>query len=175
MRREEAEPGTPPLKRHSALQPLSREHMSGLIQARNLRRAAAGDSALRARAVEDFIRVWRAEIRQHFDDEERLLLPLTDSAELRDRLLEEHRELRELAERLEREPGRIAAEPQVIDRLGTILDAHIRWEERVFFEAVQRTHPEALARLVPEAGRIEDSRPGARPRLRLDPPGPGEG
>ncbi|KAA0212474.1 MAG: hypothetical protein DYG94_14650, partial [Leptolyngbya sp. PLA3] len=38
----------PPLLRHAALQPLSREHMSGLIQARNLRRAAGGGHALRA-------------------------------------------------------------------------------------------------------------------------------
>src|ERR1051326_7417375 len=97
-------PGSfPPLKRHPSLQPFSREHMGGLVQARNLLHAGGQPApsedqapailsvAEREAVLKQFIRVWRAELSGHFDDEERLLLPLTPSAILRDRLLAEHR------------------------------------------------------------------------------------
>ncbi|MFO0836132.1 MAG: hemerythrin domain-containing protein [Phycisphaerales bacterium] len=158
---------TPPLKRHAALQPLSREHMGGLIQARNLQRAAELGQTDRTRAVAEFVAVWRAEIREHFDDEERLLLPLTRSEELRRRLLAEHGELRQLARKCENDPRTTASDPAMLRRLGTLLHDHIRWEERDFFEAVQRDHPEALAELVSEAGHIEARRPGSRARMSL--------
>lgn len=157
----------PPLKRHPTLQPLSREHMSGLIQARNLQRAAAGDVRQRRAAVEAFARVWHTEIRSHFDDEERLLLPLTERPELRSRLLAEHGVLRELAEQCAREPEASASDETMMRRLGCLLHDHIRWEERVFFESIQRDHPEELAHLLHEADRIERLRPGARPRHTL--------
>ncbi|MCL4221925.1 MAG: hemerythrin domain-containing protein [Phycisphaerales bacterium] len=157
----------PPLKRHPTLQPLSREHMSGLIQARNLQRAAGGDAHQRRVAVEAFTRVWHKEIRSHFDDEERLLLPLTDCPELRSRLLAEHGALRELAEQCAREPEASASDETMLRRLGGLLHDHIRWEERVYFESIQRDHPEELARLLHEADRIERLRPGARPRHTL--------
>lgn len=149
------------------MQPLSREHMRGLIQARNLQRAAEMGQAERIRAAEDFVAVWRAEIREHFDDEERLLLPLTRSPELHRRLLDEHGELRRLAARCEFEPCTAASDPAMFRRLGTLLHDHIRWEEREFFEAVQRDHPEALAELMSEAGHIEARRPGSRARMSL--------
>lgn len=155
---------TPPLKRHAALQPLSREHMSGLIQARNLQLAASQGLERRRRAIDDFVRTWRTEICEHFDDEERLLLPLTESTELRHRLLDEHAVLRGLAARCEADPDAAAAEPELARRLGVLLHDHIRWEEREFFEAVQRGHPEALARLTEEAVAIEKRRPGSRAR-----------
>jgi hemerythrin-like domain-containing protein len=158
----------PPLKRHAALQPLSREHMSGLIQARNLNRAANADAGARRAALAAFTEVWRNEIREHFDDEERLLLPLTQEPALRDRLLEEHRAIRELARRCEEDPGAVAEEPPLMRRIGSLLHDHIRWEEREYFEAIQRDHPDALAALEHEADRIEQRRPGARARRTLE-------
>ncbi len=142
--------------------------MSGLIHARTLRQSAERDVEARSAAVADFVRIWEAEIEHHFDDEERLLLPLTSDAHLRARLLDEHRALRELAGRCRSEPAEIAADPAALRRLGTLLHDHIRWEERVFFEAVQREHPDALASLLGAAGEIERDRPGARARYRLD-------
>lgn len=159
---------TPPLRRHAALQPLSREHMGGLVQARNLRRASGADSAARLAAVVSFARQWRSEIGGHFDDEEGLLLPLTRDPALRERLLREHRVLRELAQRCDELPETVADDPALMRRIGALLHDHIRWEEREYFEALQRDHPQALAALLHEAAGIEERRPGARPRLGLD-------
>jgi len=160
-------PVTPPLKRHPSLQPLSREHMNGLIQARALQRASESDEAARRRTVAGFVKAWQAEIRPHFDDEERLLLPLVDSQALRDRLLDEHTTLRRLAERCVRDPMAAANDPELLRELGARLHDHIRWEEREFFEAMQRDHPNALTGLSAEAAAIEHLRPGSRARRSL--------
>lgn len=155
---------SPPLKRHPALQPLSREHMSGLIQARELRRAADADLSARRAALAAFTEVWRSEIQEHFDDEERLLLPITRDPALRERLLNEHQALRDLARRCSDDPATVADDPALLRRIGSLLHDHIRWEEREYFEAIQRDHPDALAALEHEAERIEQVRPGARAR-----------
>lgn len=164
---EEPFPLTPPLKRHTTLQPLSREHMGGLIQARSLRQAADRERAERLLAIAGFLDAWRSEIRAHLDDEERLLLPLVNSPALRERLLDEHGTLRRLAEECERDPEAVASVAERVRRIGVLLHDHIRWEEREFFEAVQRDHPEALAGLASEAAVIEERRPGSRARHRL--------
>lgn len=150
---------TTPLKRHPALQPLSREHVGGLIQAHNLQHAANED-----RAVGKSAAVWRSEIWEHFDDEERLLLPLTSSRELRERLLAEHGALRELAERCESDPSSLAANAEAMHTLCTLLHDHIRWDERVYFESVQREHPEALAQMMNDSAAIEGRQPSSRAR-----------
>lgn len=164
----EPDASTPPLKRHPALQPLSREHMNGLIQARRLTRAAdTDDTELRREAVAGFVAAWHAEIREHFDDEERILLPLTGNPALRERLLKEHELLRAAARRCIEETDAVIRDSEFLRRAGAALHDHIRWEEREYFEQIQRDHPEALASLHHEADHIETRRPGARPRRSL--------
>ncbi|MDP1662363.1 MAG: hemerythrin domain-containing protein [Phycisphaerales bacterium] len=159
-------PLTPPLARHPALRPLSREHMGGLILARRLERAV--DARTRLDAVVAFVGAWRREIRAHFDDEERLLLPLGLALHLQRRLLDEHAVLRAAADRCELEPERVSMEPGTVESLGRLLRDHIRWEERVLFEYVQRDHPGAVDALCGCAHQIERERPASRPRYRLD-------
>jgi hypothetical protein len=83
---------------------------------------------------------------------------------LRARLLDEHRELCALAVRCEQGDASFKEDREAIRRLGNLLHDHIRWEERVLFEAVQRDHPEALAALMQDAVQIEAERPGSRAR-----------
>jgi hypothetical protein len=151
----------PPLKRHEALQPLSREHFNALCRARDLINAA--DPAQRRDALGKFVRCWNAEIAEHFDDEERLLLPLTADCNLRQRLLAEHEELKRMAAAAQLvgpEP-----DPDWVKRLGQLLHDHIRWEERDLFPAVEQGLSEAdHAKLADATRRIEDKREGARRR-----------
>lgn len=159
------EPAAPPLKRHATIQPLSREHMGALILARNLLRDAEGDLTVRHAATAAFVKAWQDELHDHFADEERLLLPLTNSAHLRDHLLAEHEQLNNLGAAAAANPATFAAQPLLLRHIGTILYAHVRWEERVFFETVQHDHPEKLAALLGEAEKIHTARPGSRPRI----------
>src|SRR5690606_29906121 len=86
----------PPIERHEALAPFSRDHYTGLVQVQRLRKAADAGAAARLQAVVDFIEAWEHDIAQHFDDEERVLLDLLTETD-RSRLLEEHATIRDLA------------------------------------------------------------------------------
>lgn len=157
-----------PLKRHPSLQPLSREHMSGLVQSRNLLAAAAGTRSDVTRVVRSFIEVWRLEIHDHFDDEERLLGALIDDASRHARLLDEHRRLRDYANRVCADPAGAERDLDLLRELGTLLHDHIRWEERELFEGVQHDHPRELEAMTGEAAAIEARRPAARARCQVE-------
>ena len=114
------------MKRHPALEPFSRDHNDGLILARHL----VGRSP---DAVEEFKKAWSDELRDHFDEEERLLGGL--AGDLAGQLRDEHAEIARLAEGL----------PGSGERLGAALEAHIRWEERVLFPAIEAVLDSAAA------------------------------
>ena len=153
----------PPLKRHAALQPFSRDHQAGLVCARHLTRAADKDADARRRAAREFAEAWSEHIAEHFDDEERLLLPLMNDAD-RARMTDEHADLRARAEQArahagDPDPG---ADPGAdwTRTTGRALHDHIRWEERTLFPAIEHTATgEALALLKSHTDEIEAARP----------------
>ncbi|MBX3404070.1 MAG: hemerythrin domain-containing protein [Phycisphaeraceae bacterium] len=158
---------TPPIRRHPVLQPLSREHMSGLVQARSLAAAANEPPIERRAALARFASVWDEEIVEHFLDEERMLAPLL-STESMSRLLAEHRQLRLLAERAIAQAMSADPDADLMRVLGVALHDHIRWEEREAFNEAERAATDGdLQRLAADAAAIERDRPGSRPRLRL--------
>lgn len=158
---------TPPIRRHPVLQPLSREHMSGLVQARNLAAAANRPPAERRAALARFAAAWDEEIAEHFLDEERMLAGLL-SVESLLRLVSEHRQLRLLAERAVAQAAADEPDVDLMRALGVALHDHIRWEEReAFGEAESAANQRDLDRLAEHARRIERDRPGSRPRTRL--------
>ena len=129
------------MQRHVSLRPLSRDHHGGLVHARRLSRAADGGAAERRAAADAFDRAWRAEILEHFAEEERHLPPLLAGAaasEAAARLLGEHADLRARAEIV-----RASAEPEAMRALGERLTEHIRWEERELFPLLERSLTEA--------------------------------
>ncbi len=159
--------GPLPIKRHPALQPLSREHMSGLVQARNLSAAAAEPAESRRSTLARFAAVWDEEICHHFADEERMLAGLLSPGSL-SRLVTEHRQLRKLAEMAIDQASAKEPDADLLRRLGARLHDHIRWEEReAFGEAERAAGPAEFEVLGRDAAAIERARPGSRPRYRL--------
>ncbi|MCC6682632.1 MAG: hemerythrin domain-containing protein [Phycisphaeraceae bacterium] len=154
-----------PLKRHPSLQPLSRDHYQGLVQAQHLMKAANGNAQDRRKAVADFLDVWSRLIEPHFDDEEGLLVGLVHDAHRR-RLLEGHRRLRELAAEGREHRRQVDPGAAWVRDLGETLNAHIRWEERELFTTLE-LDPARLGGLLPKATQIEAS----RRRGRSEPPG----
>jgi hemerythrin-like domain-containing protein len=139
-----------PMKRHIALQPLSRDHHQALSIALRLRRASPEDaSAVR----EDFLEFWHAHGRLHFRVEEEVLLPAFaahgDPADDRVvRMLVDHVRIRREAHALEEDPD------VALDRLhglGVALDAHVRLEEREVFPLIEATLPAAEAEALVDA------------------------
>lgn len=122
------------MKRSSLLQPLSREHHSALSLARSCERAAlSDDTAIVRQACQRAIREF-PELYRHFQTEERSLLPLLASAEaqpLVQRTLADHRHLQELLDGLRHD------EIGALDEFGKCLAAHVRFEERELFPAIE--------------------------------------
>lgn len=123
------------MKRHPQLQQLSREHHGALKLARDARKAgesgSAGEITVLAQRV---VQVFRVELDPHFCVEEQGILVALDHAgehELARRTRDEHMELRRLAGLLAIPDG------GTLLRFADLLGAHVRFEEREVFEAVQ--------------------------------------
>jgi iron-sulfur cluster repair protein YtfE (RIC family) len=136
------------VKRHPALVPLSDDHHQELVQARRLARAADGSPDERLEAAAGYVAVFFTETIEHFRREEETVFPLyaaqaeTD-AMLLARILREHMELHGLARELRAELAAEQVSPETLQALGALLHDHVRLEERVLFEEIQRVVPEA--------------------------------
>jgi hypothetical protein len=139
-----------PVKRHVALQPLSREHHVALVAAQRLRRATGGDAVA---ARDAFLAFWHEHGAHHFRVEEEVLLPaFADHGDPEEacvvRMLVDHVRIRAQAQRLEREP---APSTDSLHALGTALERHVRLEEREVFGLIEATLPPDAAEALVEA------------------------
>ncbi|GGH41963.1 cation-binding protein [Mangrovimonas yunxiaonensis] len=122
---------TKPLKRHKALQPLSREHHHGLLLSWKLRAGFKKNIEIeRMKTYADWF--YNTHLIPHFDTEEAHIFTLLDSNhDLVKRALAEHRRLKRLfndADNVAKSLGLIEEE----------LEQHIRFEERVLFPEIQK-------------------------------------
>lgn len=124
------------MKRNIHLQPLSRQHHNGLLAALLLKKGLAkhADPAVMAEFIRDF---WQRDLHAHFLAEEQYLVPLAQEAgiaeNLNQQLLDEHKQLKACVEQAS--TGINSASN--IEVFATILEAHIRFEERVYFPALE--------------------------------------
>ncbi len=123
---------TPPIKRHTALQPLSREHHHGLLLAWKIRMGLSkAVPPERIKAYSDWF--YETHLLSHFEVEEQHIFPILGDKghPMVKRALREHRRLKRL----------FAAAEDFCKHLSLIeeeLTAHIRFEERVLFNEVQQ-------------------------------------
>ncbi len=82
--------------------------------------------------VGDVERAWNTELEAHFYAEEELLFPFSEDAHAA-RVKDDHKWLRATYERLRAHPD----DAPLLAAFGAVLKAHIRFEERVWFEALQ--------------------------------------
>ncbi|MEL6972906.1 MAG: hemerythrin domain-containing protein [Bacteroidota bacterium] len=147
------------MKRHEALVPLSRDHHQLLILAQVLKQDVPAyknmpttPDAQRNFALERYQQI----ISPHFRWEEEVLLPLAEKygdklQRQADQVRDEHQALREAFDRLVDAP--LEDLPQQLDMLGRQLAAHVRFEERRFFEKLQEVLPESAWISVEQPGR----------------------
>ena len=148
------------MKRHEALEQLSRDHHQALFQAMRLKRADA-DSA--SDVLGDFLDFWFSVGNLHFRAEEEVLLPAYSayadaSAEAVVRVLVDHVEIRREAHEL----GGLKTdpEPERLHALGVKLDAHVRHEERVLFPLIEDALPDdELVRVARGVDEVESAGP----------------
>jgi iron-sulfur cluster repair protein YtfE (RIC family) len=134
------------MKRHPALQELSRDHHHALVVAQRLKRAQATS---KERTLADFRQYWEADGSAHFRQEEDILLPtlarFTDpSHPVVACVLIDHVRIRALVDELGEDP-----QLSTLRSLGRELEQHVRHEERQLFPLIEQAMPEAqLVQLV---------------------------
>lgn len=129
-----------PLKRDSALVPLSREHHKGLILAQLLKSDAPDYKSLpsdNAGKVAFAKKTYEEILKGHFEKEESWLIPLSLKtgkllASMASRILKEHAVIREKIDQLHDQSS-----SGCLDELGRLLAQHIRFEEREWFQELQ--------------------------------------
>ncbi|WP_410220534.1 hemerythrin domain-containing protein [Pedobacter sp.] len=127
-----------PLRRHPALQPLSREHHYGLLLSWKIREGFKRNIAPeRIKKYVDWF--WENHLNPHFNAEEKYLFSILPAQNEHIRkALSEHRRLKRL----------FTGESEPIRTLSLIeeeLENHIRFEERVLFNEIQQqATPEQL-------------------------------
>ncbi|HET8754760.1 MAG TPA: hemerythrin domain-containing protein [Solirubrobacteraceae bacterium] len=137
------------MKRHRALQPLSRDHHVALVAAQRLRRATDADAGAARTA---FLEFWAEHGAKHFRVEEDVLLPAFaaygDPGDARVvQMLVEHVRIRAAAAAIARGEADLTA----LQALGAALAAHVRLEEREVFPLIEETLPEAEAERLVDA------------------------
>lgn len=119
-----------PLKRHEALQPLSREHHNGLLLCWKIRQGfKLNVEPERIKAYTDWFQL--NYLKSHFSAEEEYIFPiLGNKHELVKQALEEHRRLENLFEQA-------SDIEEALKQIEKELDLHIKFEERVLFNEIQ--------------------------------------
>jgi len=139
------------MKRHEKLAPLSREHHDALILARLLRKNAPAYKGLpdqpgaKATYAMNF---FKTNLEEHFSKEEVLLHQVkkynSEIKKLTGEIISEHLQLAAMFNALQH-----ATElPDALDKLGTLLEEHIRKEERVLFPLIQEHCPEEILKRI---------------------------
>ena len=164
------------MRRHPALIPLSHEHHDILVVAQGLIRgrspAPRSDwPANRTRQVARMEEFFSDVLEPHFRFEEAIVFPLAEQrlargAALVRMLLREHDEVRSRLRTLRSDPRRDL--DLRLPALGRLLVTHVRREERVLFEAMQRELDDGVLETV---GRQLRARPTAGPSCHLPPAG----
>lgn len=132
-----------PLKRHEAIQPLSRDHHHSLLLCWKIRTGfSKGVAPSRIKHYADWF--FQKHIAPHFAIEEKYVFPiLGEQNELLKRALSEHRRLAYLFD----------AQEDVSKSLSLIeeeLEQHIRFEERVLFQEIQKKASENQLKVIEE-------------------------
>lgn len=119
-----------PLKRHKALQPLSREHHHGLLLSWKIRAGFSKNiEPERIKMYADWF--YKTHLIPHFEMEETHVFSILEPTnELIKKAMADHNLLRRLFadENIER----------ALSKIEEVLDAHIRFEERILFPEIQK-------------------------------------
>ena len=128
-------PRNRPMKRDVRLRQLSVDHHHALVLARRSAAAAAStDLHVQRTAWDEVVRRFHADLAPHFEIEETYLLPaleLVGAQDIAQRTRDEHAELIELV------TTSVKDLQTRLQRFGTLLQEHVRFEERELFELAQ--------------------------------------
>lgn len=131
-----------PLKRHKALQPLSRDHHQGLVLAQILKKGAPqykGMPSTIEGKKEYTVLFYSSDLIRHFKDEEEILFPIVKGRNsmvdnLINEIIDEHRKIENLISEIQNTDDF----EKILNEFGILLEKHIRKEERELFNVIEK-------------------------------------
>lgn len=119
-----------PIKRHTALKPLSREHHHGLLLCWKIRTGIKKEiETLRMRSYVSWF--YNNHLAQHFETEEKYIYPVLGSDnEFIKKAVSEHRKIKHLIQEATKSYKNL-------NLIAEIIENHIRFEERSLFHKIQ--------------------------------------
>ncbi len=147
------------LTRHRSLVPFSRDHEVALFHAKLF--IQSGETTLKEKSVlvRAFLADWNSTISKNFDDEESLLVPLTQNRQDKIKLQQDHKDLKQLVSFLVKDTISANHMQELLIKLGHSLDQHIRWEEHHFYPSIESSlSPQQLETLGTKTREIETTR-----------------
>lgn len=130
------------MKRHFGLVEFSKDHHQALILAQICKRNSPQYKGMPATIdgkAEYALKMWETELKPHFQREEKYLIPISKSKtdklkELCERIILEHEQIGKLIDKIA-----LGAELEfILDEFGKLLDNHVRFEEREWFDEIQK-------------------------------------
>lgn len=143
-----------PLKRHQSLQDFSREHHEELLLGWKIKRGLA--KGIETERIASYCKhFYESYLSKHMEKEEKYIfskLNPTDPDIIK--LLKEHDHVKQLIQGLGQDPINTL---DFLKILAQELDKHIRYEERVFFERLQKElDEEVLKKMKPDEEQIKE-------------------
>ena len=131
------------MKRDKNLIPLSHQHHNGLMAVLLLEKGVKKNAELKI--MNDFIiYCWEEELENHFIAEEKSfdpsLLHLPQLQELYDRMISEHQQIRSIINAIKQRVESM----ELVQTFHTLLENHIRFEERILFPFIQELADETV-------------------------------
>ena len=132
-----------PIKRHEALQDLSRDHHEALLVCFKIRQGLKAD--VQPERIMSYLRhFYQQHLLNHFREEEEILFPVIGNTHpMVQTALEQHKRLRELF------TSEVESEPQ-LQEIEKLLKEHVRFEERQLFNEIERQAGEQVLRKLNE-------------------------
>lgn len=133
------------MKRHPALQDLSRDHHLVLFHCQRLRRALDGAAPWPQLQglLEKFLAFYESDMKPHFQEEDELVVPLAQGAgderlrEIGAKILQEHHEFRKRLDALGKLRPTESRARALLAELEPRITRHVRQEEAELFQGVQ--------------------------------------
>jgi hemerythrin-like domain-containing protein len=159
------------MKRSAELRELSDDHHQGLVQARRLRKASAGEEVGPLEETSrTFLEFWQRETSGHFRREEEALLPVLARyrQDVLDRgpvvkMLGQHARIRGLVMQLSDEYAGHDVRSETLGEIGELLEAHIRLEEREVFPMIEEVLPQTALKEVASRLAVKEAGPHIEP------------
>jgi iron-sulfur cluster repair protein YtfE (RIC family) len=132
-------------KRHEGLMPLTHDHHHALAQARRLRVTAKESDEERLGQAREFLDFFGSETLTHFREEEEVVFPLiVDQSEAEPsliRLMVEHLRIHAGVRDLRAEVAAGTVASGTLTNIASLLEEHIRFEEKTVFPLIERFAP----------------------------------